>query len=248
MDIGGRLRHARESRGLTIDAVSKCTRVQPRILSAIEQNDTVSLPPRPYGRGFVRAYASEVGLDPDSTVRDYFHQFVPAEDAAAPQARAVPAAPPRDAGPRRWLWPLAAVLGYAAVGALVILIGRWAFRTAGEPGAVGTSGSSTPVAAPAIERQTPTPAPPQAATGVAVALQAERPAWITAHVDGRRTVYRALAPGDKVDLRGAREVTIRTGDAGAVTWQINGRPPAPMGRPGEVRTVRVTPETAALPK
>ena len=63
MDIGTQLRNAREARGLTLDALSRSTRVQPRILSAIEQNDSMRLPPRPYGRGFVRAYASEVGLD-----------------------------------------------------------------------------------------------------------------------------------------------------------------------------------------
>ena len=65
MDIGARLRDAREARGLSIDAVSRSTRVQSRILSAIERNDSMCLPPRPYGRGFVRAYASEVGLDPE---------------------------------------------------------------------------------------------------------------------------------------------------------------------------------------
>lgn len=247
MDIGGRLRHARESKGLTIDAVSRCTRVQPRILSAIEQNDTVSLPPRPYGRGFVRAYASEVGLDPDSTVRDYFMQFAPPDQhEAEARPRTPDALPRRDDGHRRWLWPLGAVLGYAAVGALVILIGRWAFRTAGEPGAVGTTGSAVPVAAPAIAREVTPPAQAPPARDITIALHAERPSWVTAHVDGQRTVYRALAPGETVSLRGAREVSVRTGDAGAVTWQVNGRPAVPMGRPGEVRTVRVTPETAAL--
>ena len=249
MDIGGRLRHARESRGLTIDAVSKCTRVQPRILSAIEQNDTVSLPPRPYGRGFVRAYASEVGLDPDSTVRDYFMQFAaPDEHVADAHPRATAALPRRDDVQRRWLWPLGAVLGYAAVGALVILLGRWAFRTAGEPGAVGTTGTAAPVAAPAMAREAPPiqPAAAAPARGVTIALRADRPSWVTAHVDGQRMVYRELAPGETVSLRGTREVSVRTGDAGAVIWQVNGRAAAPMGRSGEVRTVRVTPETAAL--
>ena len=75
MDIGEQLRHAREARGLSIDALSKSIRVQPRILSAIEQNDCATIPPRPYGRGFVRTFAIEVGLDPESTVREFFSQF-----------------------------------------------------------------------------------------------------------------------------------------------------------------------------
>ncbi len=46
-----------------------------RALAAIELNDRSSLPPRPFGRGFVRTYAEELDLDPDRLVRDYFAQF-----------------------------------------------------------------------------------------------------------------------------------------------------------------------------
>ena len=123
MDIGTQLRNAREARGLTLDALSRSTRVQPRILSAIEQNDSMRLPPRPYGRGFVRAYASEVGLDPEGTVRDFFSQFalVSAAPAAAKNSIIAPARPTATA--RRWRFPLTAVLTSAVVGGLVILVG-----------------------------------------------------------------------------------------------------------------------------
>lgn len=240
MDIGSRMRHAREARGLTIDALSKCTRVQPRILSAIEQNDSISLPPRPYGRGFVRAYASEVGLDPDGTVRDFFSQF-----AVAGPPPAVAEAPRAPAPSRPWAWPLGLALTYAAIGVLVILVGRWAFQARGESGAVGTTGGQPPAAVGTVQRQSP-PAtvPPAAIAGLKIVLEARSPAWVTAVVDGERRLYRALEPGERVSLDGLREVTVRTGDAGALNWQVNGRPAAPMGRPGEVRTVRVTPDNA----
>jgi transcriptional regulator with XRE-family HTH domain len=241
MDIGARLRQAREHRGLTIDALSKSTRVQPRILAAIERNDTVSLPPRPYGRGFVRAYASEVGLDPDGTVREFFSQFAPTEDV--PMAVEHQPAPERAAPERRWIWPVGAVVGYAAVGALVIIAGQWALQKSGEAGAVGTTGAAIPAATSGVERQT-APAPPPARAGVAILLDAQRPAWVTASVDGQRALYRTLQPGERVSLKGTREINIRTGDAGALLWQVNGRPAVPMGAPGEVRTARVTPDQA----
>jgi transcriptional regulator with XRE-family HTH domain len=238
MDIGARLRHAREGRGLTIDALSKSTRVQPRILSAIEQNDPVSLPPRPYGRGFVRAFAAEVGLDPENTVRDFFSQFRPAEPPAVqPVKRTAVEEHPR----HPWLWPVAAVLGYAAVGALVIVAGRWVMQGGGEAGAVGTSGAAVPPAVSAAERPAAPPAPAPI-SGIAVALEAQGPAWVTATVDGERMVYRTLQPGERVSLEGKRDVTVRTGDAGALLWRVNGRAAVPMGAPGEVKTARVLPE------
>ena len=77
MSIGAQLRASREARGLSIDAVAHTTRVQPRILAAIERDDVRAVPPRPFGRGFVKAYAREIGLDGDQTTRDYFAQFAP---------------------------------------------------------------------------------------------------------------------------------------------------------------------------
>lgn len=248
MDIGARLRDAREGRGLTIDALSRSTRVQPRILSAIERNDSVSLPPRPYGRGFVRAYASEVGLDPDGTVREFFSQFGLADDPLGHGPLQKSAEAERTPG-RRWHWPVGTVLGYAVVGALVIVTGRWAFQGSGETGAVGTAGSAVPAAAASAEPQpAAAPAPPRPAGGVIVALEARQLSWITASVDGQRTMYRMLQPGERISLNGTREVSMRIGDAGAVVWQINGGASVPMGKPGKVRTVRVTAENAAQMK
>ena len=242
MDIGTQLRNAREARGLTLDALSRSTRVQPRILSAIEQNDSMRLPPRPYGRGFVRAYASEVGLDPEGTVRDFFSQFALVSPAPAAANDSIVAPTRSAATARRWRFPLTAVLTYAVVGGLVILVGRWAIQDRGEAGAVGTAGTVVPVSAPAVERPTPPPAP--AAAPVSIGLEAQQASWVTATVDGERAVYRILQPGERVRLDGAREVTIRVGDAGAVKWQVNGRAATTMGQPGEVRTARVTPENA----
>jgi len=244
MDVGAELRQAREARGLTIDAISRSTRVQPRILSAIEQNDSVSLPPRPYGRGFVRSYASEVGLDPEVTVREFFSQFAPRPEAASPVADTRDRRPERSA-PRGWLWTVALVLAYALVGAIVIAGGRWAMQPHGEEGAVGTVGR-LPSPPPAVsEAARPATAAQAAATpsAVRINLEAQRAVWVTAVVDGERAVYRTLQPGERVSLNGRREVSIRVGDAGAILWQVHGRAAVPMGQAGEVRTERVTVDT-----
>ena len=85
-DIGAQLRSTREAQGLTLETMAHRTRVQPRFLTAIEENDLRSIPPKPFGRGFVRAYAREVGLDPERAVHDYFGQF-PAVVTETPPAR-----------------------------------------------------------------------------------------------------------------------------------------------------------------
>ena len=57
-----------------------------------------------------------------------------------------------------------------------------------------------------------------------------------------------MAPGSTQVLKARREITIRVGDAGAAAWTVNGRTQAPMGGPGEVRTVVLTPGNASTIK
>jgi hypothetical protein len=84
------------------------------------------------------------------------------------------------------------------------------------------------------------------AAPITLVLTAQRPAWVTATADGRREIYRTLTPGLPTFLTGSREVTIRVGDAGAILWRVNGRDAGPMGRPGQVRDVRITPDNVTL--
>lgn len=248
MDIGLQLRSARERKGLTIAALARTTRVQSRILEAIERNDSHALPPRPYGRGSVRAYAIEVGLEPEATVREFFAQF--GGPSAAEEDSAVRPGPAEAITPaesrRRAL--IGTVLTCSLAAAIVIFLGRAMLTSGTESGPVATIGVTAPVAAstagvtPPAETTTPPPAP------LVVTLEAAAPAWITAFADGQRVVYRTMQPGEREVLHAEEQVRLRIGDAGAVQWQINGRQAGLMGAPGAVRTVVVTGANAATVK
>lgn len=62
--VGSQLRQARVDRGLTIEDVAESTKITRGTLAAIEAGDEASLPAPVYFRGFVRAFAECVGLDP----------------------------------------------------------------------------------------------------------------------------------------------------------------------------------------
>jgi cytoskeleton protein RodZ len=64
--VGERPRRAREARGISLRQVSNVTRISIRTLEAVERNDRSRLPGGIFTRAFVRAYATEVGLDPES--------------------------------------------------------------------------------------------------------------------------------------------------------------------------------------
>lgn len=81
-DFGTSLRHAREARGLTLQELAVTTKISARALGALERNEPGKLPGGIFSRAFVRAYAREVGLDPESTVARFVAAF-PADSGAS---------------------------------------------------------------------------------------------------------------------------------------------------------------------
>ncbi len=242
MDIGAQLQSAREALGVSLALIAQKTRVQPRIIDAIEHNDLASIPPRPYGRGFIRAYAREVGLDPDATVQAYFGQFGTAPVVHQP-ARSATIDPTPSSWPNRVSWVVpAALVGLAAM--LVVAIARGGIESDGAaaatpPPAIASLPSAPPPAPVGTSGSPPAPASPLTMT-----IVADRECWVTASVDGKRELYQLLKPGAEHTLRGAREMTIRVGDAGAVRIGINGKTPEKFGSDGAIRSAKFTPESA----
>src|SRR4051812_45829778 len=145
MNIGARLQTSREQRGYSIADAAAALRIQPRYLIAIEHDDCSSLPPRPYGRGFVRAYAAHLGENPEQTVRDFFAQFSPPPSIVP----AIDAAPSRP-GPRLAYEAThtgiatVALLCVAVAIVLAITLRRGAAPATAPQQAVGTAGTSAP--------------------------------------------------------------------------------------------------------
>src|SRR5438477_8736185 len=70
-NFGASFKKARESKEISLARIAAETRISTRFLSAIENEEFNLLPGGIFNRGFVRAYAEKVGLDPDQAVADY---------------------------------------------------------------------------------------------------------------------------------------------------------------------------------
>jgi len=73
--FGGKLRDARERRGISLRQIANATKISIAALEALERNDISRLPGGIFSRAFVRSYATEVGLDPDATIQEFIAQF-----------------------------------------------------------------------------------------------------------------------------------------------------------------------------
>jgi transcriptional regulator with XRE-family HTH domain len=73
--FGGRLRTARERKGIGLDAIAQSTKINASLFEALEQGDTSRWPSGIFRRAFIRAYAKAVGLDPEATVKEFQELF-----------------------------------------------------------------------------------------------------------------------------------------------------------------------------
>jgi cytoskeleton protein RodZ len=100
--VGAFLRELRAKRGLSLDELSRATRVARPYLEALESDAFGSLPAPVFTRGFIRAYCQAVGASPEDALAR-FDGREPREPApsAAPSRTAVAAAvPATDGDPR----------------------------------------------------------------------------------------------------------------------------------------------------
>src|SRR5690349_22350958 len=97
--VGEFLREQRERRGVSLEEISRRTRVASRYLEALEADRFVELPAPVFTRGFIRAYCQALGEPPD----DALGRFDKRDGAPAPVAARTSASPtPRagESGPR----------------------------------------------------------------------------------------------------------------------------------------------------
>jgi len=69
--FGDKFRTERERRGFTLDDVSNVTKINSRMLKAIEEEHFDRLPGGVFNKGFVRAYAKHLGFNDEESVSEY---------------------------------------------------------------------------------------------------------------------------------------------------------------------------------
>ena len=263
MDFGTRLREARERKGVSLRTIADATKISVAVLDALERNDVSRLPGGIFSRAFVRSYALEVGLDPEATIQEFVAQFPHDSVTAGHQTSAAIEAASLDSD-RRIAKTFLQLLGVGVpiLGAL-LYFGLGMRRAARAPDPLPAVDAPAPpqeTAAPPVTRTptpppapipTPTPPPvapeaaktdpPAADEGLTIGLLARRRCYVSATVDGRKAIEQLLPEGDRRTLDVKREMVLTAGDAAAIVLTLNGVQARPLGKTGEVVTVRVNP-------
>lgn len=116
-NFGERLKRERELREVTREEITSATRIGPRFLEALENEDWEKLPGGVFNRGFVRAIARYLGLNEEALLGEYdvaFGTRVPPSAEPRPEPDAM-LSPPR--------WKPSWVIAGALLLFLVITLG-----------------------------------------------------------------------------------------------------------------------------
>jgi cytoskeleton protein RodZ len=261
-DFGGKLRLARERRGISLRQIAANTKISVAVLEALERNDISKLPGGIFSRAFVRSYAIEVGLDPEKTVQEFLERFESQPAATAEVHAPIPEEESSFESQQRM-----AHVALTLVLISVPLIGFVLYFTMRAPRSAPPRPSAA-VAEPAPPPSPPPEAVPPASTtpGPAVARSPSAPpnrpagtpanqaammlsvhptgdCWVKLTVDGHTVLSRLMHAGE-TEVREVRDTAvIDIGNAGTFAYSIDGRPGKPLGAEGQVRTARITKET-----
>lgn len=262
-DFGGKLRQARERRGISLRQIAATTKISAAALEALERNDISKLPGGIFSRAFVRSYAVEVGLDPEETVAEFLERF---DQEPPPSVETISSAiPEQERAYQEQQRKAARTLTIAGVALVVIVVAAifiLRHRAKQTPGtAEVASHDSTPSLTPAPPANTTSPsaaadarADTAAPSGSASAATANSlkldihpisECWVSLTVDGRKLFARVMKPGERESHVVEREAVVEIGNAGAFAYSVNGQPGKPVGDLGQVKTLTLTPATAS---
>lgn len=255
-EFGAQLKQARESRGISLRQIATSTKISTVALEALERGDLSKLPGGIFSRAFVKAYAIEVGLDPEEISRQFLvelgvHASQVSEDEVHPEVTADDRAF-LERQRRAALW-LRVAIGVLVL--LIILAVMW-WQMANGAEAEATSSILPPQAVVAQVAPTPTPVAPAvvddttpgattAPTGLWIEVTTSASCWIQVTTDGTVVPSRVFASGERQRFDATREIVLQVGNAGVVSWTVNGKPARSLGAVGDVRTVTISSATAS---
>jgi cytoskeleton protein RodZ len=79
-EIGNSLREARLRQGLDLAEIEQATKIRSRYLRALEEEQFELLPAQTYVKGFLKAYADQLGLDGDLYVEEFNSRYATDEE------------------------------------------------------------------------------------------------------------------------------------------------------------------------
>jgi cytoskeletal protein RodZ len=228
VSIGEQLAQARHRAGLTVAEISKRTRIRETIIRGVEQDSYSGCGGDFYARGFIRAIARAVGIDPEPLIREYDAAHS-AQPAAAGADRYEHITRVRLQRRRRLnvtaMLALALAIAVGVAGYQLISASEHAPGGGGEKAANVASGRHH-----AVLPATPSPSSAPSAHEVVIRLAATEDCWVEfTTASGGYLLQSYVSAGTSRRWTFRQAVDMQLGNPGGVALRVNGKNPLPPG-------------------
>jgi transcriptional regulator with XRE-family HTH domain len=240
-NFGERLKRERELREVSLKEITTTTRIGPRYLEALENEEWAKLPGGVFNRGFVRAIARYLGLDEENLLSEYdLAHGEPSVSTPQPYDNKIPRPP---------IWvPILAVLALLAVLGGLIAGGVYGWRRyAAHRAAKRSSTLSLPPAQTPLGTAAATPsaaviAASNLANGLAavpldLSVSTSAATRVRIVADGVLLLDAELPAGETRHYAASKQFEVTASDSLAVLLELNGRAMPPVGSPGASGTI-----------
>ncbi|NJR49909.1 MAG: helix-turn-helix domain-containing protein [Leptolyngbyaceae cyanobacterium CSU_1_3] len=241
-ELGLRLAQLRQQQGISLEDIARATRIQPRLLRAIEAGDLEVLPESVYIQSFLRQYAGAIGLDGAAFASEFPTRFGLPEPRTP--WRSLPGAQLRPVH----LYVLYMCLIVSAVNGLSYFLNR-SSPQAQLPEVQSLQPVPGMVIGPINPNQNPTsaianvaskPATPEKAVRVGLTLTSQ--SWVRVVADGKTEYEGVLSEGTQKTWMADKQVVVRAGNAGGVMVTYNDSTAKQLGQPGAIEEVAFPPD------
>ena len=205
--FGEHLKRERELREVSLDELSKATRISNRFLQALENEDWGKLPGGVFGHGFVRTIARYLGLSEEALLGEYDLARAEKSPAVAPNPTEPIPSPPR------WL-PVAVVVGGLILLVLLLYGVGYAWRQVSAYRTAKQSAASSAVAP------------------LELSVSASASTHVRVIADGKLLTDSQIYAGDTLHFTAKQQFDVSATNSSAVLLQLNGRAMPPLGLPG----------------
>ena len=235
-NFGDRLKRERELREVSIEELTKATRISARFVEALENEDWGRLPGGVFGHGFVRTIARYLGLNEEAFLGEY-------DLARADHLAAAPLKPEeRIPSPPKWLPVLAVSL------LLILVVGlfysaRYGWHRYAAYRATKKSAAASLSVQPQPQLGSTSPGSAEQSSSAALldlSVSTSAATRVRILADNKLLLDAELPAGETRHFSASRQFEVTAGDSSAVLLELNGKAMPPLGAPGSSGTMVLT--------
>jgi cytoskeleton protein RodZ len=261
---GAILKRCREYHELTLEEAEESTKIGANYLLALEEDQISQFSSLAYLKGFLRIYATYLGLNPDDMIRLYEKLYSTGNCGVDHTSRTAGVGDP----PPRKKFPLQKLVMPAVILVLILITATIINRPSSQPVRQNQPASAAAPSSPPIQQARSSARPsgpakisddaiieqkrsdslppaqngtqkslPDSTRGFVVRLKVTQSGTLKVTIDGSTSQDYDLVVGDSIEWKADRTISLELSNAGGVEAELNGRQLKLFGQSGKPATV-----------